>query len=98
MASCTDVCYCPRMMTERSGVVALREAVRFVNENFPLPRCEHGRALRDHGGDRLEPSCGCELRPCKCAIPSRGVERRAGPCRVCKGWVEGSLPGDGCPA
>jgi hypothetical protein len=25
----------------------------------PLPRCEHGNALRDHAGDVLEPSCGC---------------------------------------
>jgi len=24
-----------------------------------LPRCKHGNALRDHGGNRLYPSCGC---------------------------------------
>lgn len=25
----------------------------------PLPRCEHGHALRDHGDDFLWPPCGC---------------------------------------
>lgn len=24
-----------------------------------LPRCPHGNALQDHGGDALMPSCGC---------------------------------------
>ena len=24
-----------------------------------LPRCEHGAALRDWSGERLEPACGC---------------------------------------
>lgn len=25
----------------------------------PLPRCEHGAALRDGAGEGLEPPCGC---------------------------------------
>ncbi len=25
-----------------------------------LPRCRHGKALRDHGGSALEPPCGCK--------------------------------------
>ncbi len=28
----------------------------------PLPRCEHGQALRDHGGEHLEPPCGCRYK------------------------------------
>lgn len=26
-----------------------------------LPRCRHGKALRDHGGSLLEPPCGCRV-------------------------------------
>ncbi len=25
-----------------------------------LPRCRHGKALRDHSGAELEPLCGCK--------------------------------------
>lgn len=38
---------------------ALREAIDFVENNYPLPRCEHDHALRDHSGEALEPPCGC---------------------------------------
>ena len=43
-----------------SDVEQLREATRWVEENHPLPRCEHGHALRDHGGTPLAPTCGCQ--------------------------------------
>jgi hypothetical protein len=41
-----------------ASVARLADAIEFA-DRFPLPRCRHGNALRDHGGDRLEPSCGC---------------------------------------
>ena len=37
----------------------LRAAIDFVEAHYPLPRCEHGSALRDRSGARLEPTCGC---------------------------------------
>lgn len=37
----------------------LSQAIEFVNQNHPLPRCEHGQALRDHSGELLDPPCGC---------------------------------------
>lgn len=37
----------------------LREANAFVARTAPLPRCRHGAAMRDHGGNRLYPDCGC---------------------------------------
>lgn len=37
----------------------LRDAIDYVEANHPLPRCEHGQALRDHSGEALEPPCGC---------------------------------------
>lgn len=54
-------------MLEAAGIVRalaspindLAAAVRDVERDYPLPRCDHGNALRDHAGDTLEPSCGC---------------------------------------
>lgn len=43
----------------KDPVQKLREAVDHVNKHHPLPRCGHGNALKDHGGNLLEPSCGC---------------------------------------
>lgn len=40
-------------------IAALAAATKFVNQNYPLPRCDHGTATRDHAGDFLYPSCGC---------------------------------------
>jgi len=40
-------------------VGVLTDAIAWANENFPLPRCRHGKALRDGAGEMLEPSCGC---------------------------------------
>jgi hypothetical protein len=37
----------------------LGAAIRHVEQQHPLPRCGHGSALRDGGGERLEPPCGC---------------------------------------
>ena len=35
-----------------------------LERDFPLPRCHHGSALRDHAGERLVPVCGCiEAKP-----------------------------------
>ena len=39
----------------------LSEAIKWSEENYPLPRCEHGYVLRDHGMERHEPPCGCRL-------------------------------------
>ncbi len=41
------------------SVANLADAVRVVETHHPLPRCTHGHPLRDGGGERLEPSCGC---------------------------------------
>jgi hypothetical protein len=48
-----------RKRTEADVVRDLGAAVDFVNKHYPLPRCPHGSALMDHGGERLEPPCGC---------------------------------------
>lgn len=37
----------------------LSKAIEEVERDHPLPRCEHGQALRDHSGEALEPPCGC---------------------------------------
>lgn len=37
----------------------LTAAIRDTERDHPLPRCEHGNALRDGGGEALEPLCGC---------------------------------------
>lgn len=37
----------------------LARAIREIERDHPLPRCAHGQALRDHSGEKLEPSCGC---------------------------------------
>lgn len=48
-----------KVRTEREQIDDLGRAVDFVNTFYPLPRCRHGHALKDHAGERLEPSCGC---------------------------------------
>ena len=48
-------------MTESKGIKELMEAVNFVEEKNPLTRCEHGNALKDHGNNKLYPSCGCRI-------------------------------------
>lgn len=50
--------FCQRLL-ERIAVKRLHEAIDFVEQTAPLPRCEHGSCLRDHGGELLEPDCGC---------------------------------------
>lgn len=47
--------------SEEEQIANLSEAIDYVNTYHPLPRCRHGTALRDHGGDLLYPSCGCHL-------------------------------------
>ena len=42
---------------EGMSVRVLADAVAYVNEHHPLPRCDHGNAMKDHGGDALEPRC-----------------------------------------
>ena len=39
----------------------LRQAIDFAETIAPLPPCNHGSALADGGGERLEPPCGCRL-------------------------------------
>lgn len=39
----------------------LNSAIEFAERVAPLPRCRHGKALRDDAGDWLEPSCGCRF-------------------------------------
>lgn len=42
-------------------VAELAAANRWIAENHPLPRCEHGHALAGYDGERLEPPCACRL-------------------------------------
>lgn len=44
-----------------------------------LPRCKHGKALRDHGGDLLEPPCGCRLCTCGPTLQALGLHTRRCP-------------------
>lgn len=47
---------------EQHDDLAILQAVNdYVAKNYPLPRCDHGNALRDHAGELLFPSCGCRL-------------------------------------
>ncbi len=38
---------------------SLAAAIAHVEATAPLPRCEHGHALRDGAGEGLWPPCGC---------------------------------------
>ena len=49
-----------RAASKQDPVEDLRKAVADVEHDHPLPRCEHGAALRDHAGEVLAPPCGCE--------------------------------------
>ena len=48
---------CQRI-AEADSVKRLHDAVEYVNEHHPLPRCKHGNPLRD-AVENLEPPCGC---------------------------------------
>jgi hypothetical protein len=48
---------CPSLT--REAVKRLSQAIREVEQHYPLPRCKHGYALVDGGGEHLEPPCGC---------------------------------------
>jgi hypothetical protein len=41
------------------GIQKLTDAIDWAEKNFPLPRCRHGKPLKDGAGELLEPSCGC---------------------------------------
>lgn len=43
------------------GIKDLQAANEEVRAKYPLPRCKHGQAMRDHGGELLRPTCGCKL-------------------------------------
>lgn len=45
--------------TRPKGPLSLADVIAFAERLDPLPRCEHGNALRDGAGETLEPSCGC---------------------------------------
>lgn len=46
-------------LAETAAVQRLADAVRKTERHHPLPRCIHGKALRDRAGEILEPMCGC---------------------------------------
>lgn len=54
---------------ESDATTELAKAVADVERDYPLPRCAHGKALRDHSGEALEPSCGC-----RAAVPTKKEE------------------------
>jgi hypothetical protein len=47
----------------------LQDAIDWAEKNYPLPRCRHGKALKDAAGDLLEPTCGCRLQGCVIVCP-----------------------------
>jgi hypothetical protein len=51
-------------------VAELGAVTRLIEERYPLPRCRHGRALRDHAGEAL-------VCPDGCTQPENGVELHA---------------------
>ena len=38
---------------EQGAIATQWAAINFAGKYFPLPRCEHGNALKDHAGDLL---------------------------------------------
>lgn len=46
---------------QRAAVKRLAAAVAKTERDHPLPRCDHGKPLRDGAGEALEPPCGCRL-------------------------------------
>ncbi len=79
------------------SVEQLALSTRFAQEEHPLPRCGHGAALRDHGGARLEPPCGCRIDCPECGGTGRRStarsangrelerhEKRGTPCALCE--------------
>jgi len=58
LASCTNK---PnwRPIEPSEPLKKLTDAIEWAETNHPLPRCEHGKALKDGAGELLEPSCGC---------------------------------------
>lgn len=54
--------YSARLVSpDQAAMQRLSDAIRHVEQHHPLPRCEHGKPLRDGGGELLEPPCGCRL-------------------------------------
>lgn len=47
------------MNSDRDALKNLAAAIEETERDHPLPRCQHGNALKDGGGELLEPSCGC---------------------------------------
>lgn len=58
-----DFCpYCGEKLDARMRMSdPLGDAVVEMLREHPLPRCQHGAALRDHSGEVLAPPCGCQL-------------------------------------
>lgn len=46
---------------EQRASKRLADVVAETERNHPLPRCRHGKALQDGGGENLEPPCGCRF-------------------------------------
>lgn len=61
----------------------LSRAVKYVEQNHPLPRCTHGQALRDHSGERLAPPCGCGLPPYRTTFIDYDARREPKTDRFC---------------
>lgn len=57
---------------DQAAIRRLAEAVRETERDHPLPRCVHGKALRDAGGEALEPPCGCRANTVSTQEPSNG--------------------------
>lgn len=43
------------------GLSNLNAAIAFAEQVAPLPRCIHGNALQDGGGELLAPPCKCVM-------------------------------------
>lgn len=47
---------------EQDAIDRLADAIRETERDHPLPRCRHGFALEDGGGESLETPCKCHTR------------------------------------
>lgn len=84
----------PASPTPPDDVKKLTDSIDWVETNHPLPRCGHGKALKDGGGELLEPSCGCRFAPsASTESPTAQLLPRKQEWSDCDGhvWVEEEL-------
>lgn len=72
------------LQVEHEPLKSLREAIDFVQTNYPIPRCQHGNAIKDGAGDLLEPPCGCRARVVFLDFDARPSPKTSRYCTKCQ--------------